>query len=166
MAKPALQFQGQLETPCVCFWFNSLLAPVKNMITQLISTVVTACKAILVAIKVIGTLVNNIDKELKIKGYTIALEAAKAVVRPLESPFLLLTKMTKPYADCSYINTFLKGLKFVRTKAIGPTEKKIREVEDLIDALEDAKKDWDALDRAISAMDDFNNVINNWCGTP
>ena len=166
MAKPVLEYIEDLESPCVCLWFNSLLAPVKNMITQLISTVVTVCKAILVGLKLIGTLLTNYDKELKIYGLTVALEAAKTIVRPLESPFLLLTKLTKPYADCDYITKFIGWMKYVRTEAIGPTEKEIRKTEDLIDKLEDEKKRYEGFDRAISAMDDFNNVINNWCGTP
>jgi hypothetical protein len=165
MAKPLMQKKSQLESPCVCLFVNSLAVSVKNMLTQLITTIVNVCKSLLVAIKLIGTLCNNYDKELKIYGYTVLLEAEKAVARPLESPFLLLTKMTKPYADCDYITTFLGFLKYVRTKVIGPTEKHIKDIENMIDTLEDQKKQWDGMDRAISALDDFNNVISSYCGT-
>lgn len=164
MAKPSFT-SSSLQSPCICFWVNSLAAPVKNSIIQLITTVITAATTIVNFLKLIGTLVTNIDKELKIKGLNIAIDAAKAIVRPLEAPSNLLVKLMKPYSDCDYLNTWMKSVKDFNKNVIGPVEKKIRDAEDMVDALEDEKRRWTKLDDALSVMNDFKNAIENFCGT-
>lgn len=163
MAKPSFTADS-LQSPCICFFANSLAAPVKNMLVQLISTVVSIATTIIQFLKMIGTLVTNIDKEIAIYALNTALEVEKAFVRPLESPFMLLTKMAKPYSDCDYINTFLKGLKVVRKEVIGPVEKQIRQFEDMVDTLEDQKKRYDKLDSVLSMLNDFKTALTDVCG--
>lgn len=164
MAKPSFT-SSSLESPCICFWLSSLAAPVKNSIVQLINTIITAATTIVNFLKLIGTLVTNIDKELKIAGLNIAIDAAKALVRPLEAPSTLVVKLMKPYSDCDYLNTWMSTIKKFNKSVIGPVEKQIRDAEDMVDTLEDDKRRWTALDDALSVMNDFKDAIQNVCGT-
>lgn len=165
MTKPILTALNKLQSPCVCFFANSLAKPVKDILINTITVLVASATAIITFLKTIGTLITNIDKEIKIYAMQTALNFEKTLVRPLESPFALLTKMAKPYVDCDYINTFLTGVRTVRSFVFDPVDKQMRKFEDMIDQLEDEKKKWDQLDNVLSIMTDFKNAISSYCGT-
>lgn len=165
MAKPTLEGKSGLQSPCVCVWLNSLAAPVKDSIIQMISTLTSILTTIIQFIKLVGTLVCNLDKEIAIYAMQAAIEAEQALIRPAQQPFNMLVKLTKPYSDCDYINTFVKGTKKIKNMTFGWIEKKVRDMEDMIDALEDKQVELDQLDNLISMLNDFNRTLSEFCGT-
>ena len=164
MAKPVLTKKNQLDDPCLCIWINSLAAPVKTTLIQMLNLVINLITSLIQAMKLVIELVANYDVELKILALQTAVEIEKSIVLPLQAPFALLINMAKPYADCDYVNSMLKVITNGRNKFLGPTEQNIRDIEDIIDELEESKKQIDSWDRYISVLNDTKYMITNLCG--
>jgi hypothetical protein len=141
---------------CLCL-FVDLLGDAKEQVKTLIS----GLQGLLQTLKTIIQLVSvDLENELRRLAYQAALALLQELIDPVQAPFNLILAQTSSFADCDPVAFLTKALKEARDLVLSPFFEAEYEIEQLIAALEDQRREVEIIDRIIEILDEINDAID------
>lgn len=140
-----------------------LVGEAKTQLVSFITAMIAALRVIKTQIELYANIDNLVDEAKKI-GLQAWLEVVEASVAPIEAPFNMVLNYTKALADCDPVNTLANIIKQAKDKTLKPVEDMRYDIEQLIAAIEDQKREIETIERWIDALEKLRDVLEE-CGS-